>query len=144
MKHMKLIKWILLFISIFQLESCDVNTPEEDKQLFRQFVGRWKLVASDYREDSSLINSARITLQDDSLFFCTTSVFWRNDSSKYQPSQGEWSVIEHGFAIGAPFALTLIIDTLTVGWELEGGTQDSMMHWSTILQGRMYSWKLDN
>ncbi len=142
---MKLIKCVLLFISIFQIESCGVNTPEEDKQLFRQFVGRWKLVASDYPEDSSLINSARITLQDDSSFYSTTSVFWRNDSLKYQPSNGEWSVRDNGLAIGGvSLALSLKIDTLTAGWGLEGGTQDGTMHWSTILQGRMYSWQLDN
>ena len=145
MKHMKLIKCVLLFISIIQIESCGVNTPEEEKQLFMQFVGRWKLVASDYPEDSSLINSARLTLQDDSLFYCTTSVFWRNDSLKYQPSNGEWSLKDNGFSIGGvSMTISLIIDTLTAGWNLEGGRQDSMMHWSTLLQGRMYSWKLDN
>ena len=141
---MKLLKYIFLFC-IFIVGSCGVNTPDEEKHLFTQFVGRWKLVYSYYPSDSVLIYSSRITLQADSLFYCTTSVFWRDDSLKFHPSSGKWTVSDNGFTLGGTsLTLSLKIDTLTDLWNLKGGTQDSMMYWSTLLQGRMYSWKLDN
>ena len=141
---MKLIKYFLLFISIFQIESCSVNTQEEKKQLFMQFVGKWKLAYAHFPSDSSTINSAKIILQEDSLFYSTTSIFWRRDSLKNQPINGKWSVSDNGFAIGGTsLSLTLKFDSLEDGWDLKGGRQDSMMYWSTVLQGRLYSWKLE-
>ena len=136
-------------MSMFHIEGCVVDNQEKDKQTFSQFVGKWKLVSSYLSSDSSAINSARIILQDDSLFYSTMSIFWRNDSLKYQPINGNWSVSQLGLVIPSShgdisLSLSLRVDTVTEHWNLEGGTQDSLMYWSTLLQGRLYSWKLDN
>ena len=148
---MKLTKSVLLllFMSMLHVEGCVVDNQEQDKQIFSQFVGNWKLVSSYYRSDSSEINSAKIVLQDDSLFYSTTSIFWRNDSLKHQPINGKWSVSQLGILIPSShgdisLSLSLKVDTVTEYWDLEGGTQDSMMYWSTVLQGRLYGWKLDH
>jgi len=132
----------LLFLTMFiHCRDIPALQKSEEEKLF----GRWRLTNSSVTLDSSFIGSSFIEFTKGNYFKSSTSFFWTNDSTKFQPRSGSYSI----FIESDPFMLsrhecchTFIIltsDSVSHNWVF---SRDSLtMYWSSEANSPVrYTW----
>lgn len=145
-KYLLLLLWFSSNVILF--ESCVVNTQQEEKVAFENYTGKWRLKFSYNSSDSLLINSAWISLQSDSNFYSSSSIFWRNDSLRLQSLQGRWFTFYYYVGRQDPGqngpGILLKVDLNSKEWLVSGGgTKNSSMVWTEqYTLNVLYRWEL--